>query len=162
MKPEEKFNYCDSFSTIITDDNYSIDYLTGLCFNITPKWVNPLVKLRAILVKPFGLTTEMPKDTGKIDRDIKYDIGKKALFFTVFDRNDNEIVASENDKHLYFRTSALKTKVDDNKIEVHLTTIVKYHNIGGRINFFFVKPFHRLIVKSMLKTFIKRVGKNEN
>ena len=32
-----------------------------------------------------------------------------------------------------------------------MTTVVKYHNLLGKVYFFFIRPFHALICKWLLK-----------
>ncbi|MFH1074906.1 MAG: DUF2867 domain-containing protein [Candidatus Firestonebacteria bacterium] len=138
-------NYCDSFQ-ILKDTNAGIDnILTDLCR--IPKWADPLFKIRNLSVRIFGLKTG---DVKNIHTAAHYPIGSKALYFTVLDRNDNEIVMAENDRHLNFRMSVL---IDRKKTDtvIYLTTIVQFNNIWGQIYFLPVKPFHRIIVKSMLK-----------
>jgi hypothetical protein len=70
------------------------------------------------------------------------------MIFTVSARNGNEIVMEEDDKHLTFGTSVL---IDREQSEIYLTTVVKYHNWGGRLYFIPVKPVHRMLVKSQIK-----------
>lgn len=140
-----KADYCDSYKVCIqTMDN--IDRITSNVFKI-PKWVDYLLRIRNSVVKLFGLKTGNKNDFNLADH---YPIGSKAVYFTVIDRNDNEIVMAENDKHLNFRTSVLITKQEVNST-IYLTTIVKFNNIWGRIYFLPVKPFHRIIIKSLLK-----------
>ena len=79
-----------------------------------------------------------------------YPVGSRAVYFAVIDRNDNEIVMAEKDKHLDFRVSVLVNREVD-KATISLTTLVKYNNGLGRLYFFPVKPFHRIIVMSLLK-----------
>ena len=156
-KSIKKLDYFDSFETVIPkQENYSIDYLTAKLFTSTPNWVIKLLSLRDLIVEPFDLKTGKDKTINKIDKNIIYDIGSKALFFTVLTKNENEIVLSEDDKHLYFRTSVLKEDFED-KLKIHLTTIVIYHNFFGKFYFFFVKPFHRIIMRAMLNL-LKKSG----
>jgi hypothetical protein len=56
----------------------------------------------------------------------------------------------DDDKHLYYRISILKRNTEK-RFEVYLTTIVKFKNNWGKIYFAFIKPFHKMVVKSMLK-----------
>jgi hypothetical protein len=39
------------------------------------------------------------------------------------------------------------------------STIVHYNNLLGRVYFFFVKPFHKLIIHAMLKMIKTRINK---
>ena len=145
LKNFGKVNYCDSYQ-IIKNTNDTIDNITTEIFK-TPIWVDYLIKIRNSIAGLFGLKTENKKDTNVANH---YSIGSKAVYFTVIDRNDYEIVMAENDKHLNFRTSVL---INRNGIDskIYLTTIVRYNNIWGRLYFMPVKPFHSIIMKSILK-----------
>lgn len=144
------FDYCDSFQ-IIENGNDTIDNITTRIL-IVPEWVDKLMKFRNSIVRLFGLKVGDKRD---IDVAEYYPIGSKAIYFTVIDRNNNEIVMAENDKHLNFRVSIL---IDKNEINSNITftTIVKFNNIFGRLYFLFIKPFHRLIIKSLLKRVNKK------
>lgn len=100
-----------------------------------PKWVDKLMKLRSILVRPLGL---------------KSDGFKEYLPKMIQCRNDNEIVWGMNDKHLLFYASMWCGEKYDDKQIIGMTTIVKYNNVLGRVYFFFIRPFHKLIIKSQL------------
>ena len=147
LKDFGKVNYLDSFH-IYKDTEATIDSITVNVFK-GPKWVGSLMKVRDSIVGIFGLKTAKKKNSG--DKEF-YPIGSKIDFFTVVDRNDNEIVMAENDKHLNFRTSVMIER-NGTHTSVHLSTIVKFNNIFGRLYFIPVKPFHRLIIKSILKKF---------
>jgi len=65
-----------------------------------PKWTLILFKLRNRIVGIFGLKTD--KNTEKTD-----------TFFSVIEKNENEIVMGEVDKHLNFRLSILKNDIEN-------------------------------------------------
>lgn len=125
-----KFDYWDSYM-VIKNTSEPIGVIKSRVFAL-PVWVTDLLKLRNFLfVKPFGLNTgshEIP-----------------TLFIS-----NNEIVVGEDDKHLYFRISVLK-KENHAGAEIYLTTIVKFNNRWGRLYFMLIKPFHKVIVKTLLK-----------
>lgn len=102
-----------------------------------PNWALVLLKLRNSIVKIFGLKT---------------DSASSETFFTLIEKNDSEVVMGELDKHLDFRLSIMK---DTSANTVSLTTIVHFNNTWGRIYFFPVKPFHKIIVKALLKKYLK-------
>ena len=152
-------NYADSFCIKISNPkNYSIDYLTALLFTSIPQWVQLLLKLRDVLVKPFGLATGMFPEQGTLNSSLKYKIGDRAIFFPVVDRSSSEIVMAEDDKHLYFKTSLYieKSKID-NSDTAYLTTLVQFHNFFGRLYFAPVKPFHKIIMRRLLINFSKKL-----
>jgi hypothetical protein len=144
----EKIDYYDTYKIQITSNDYTIDKITTEIFK-TPEWVNKLLKLRNFIVKGFGLKTG---DTKEMIIEPYYSIGSKAVYFTVLDRNENEIVMAENDKHLNFRTSVMVEKDTASSI-IYLSTIVQFNNFFGRLYFLPVKPFHRIIIKSLLKKY---------
>ncbi len=128
-KEMDTIDFLDSYS-IKKESNSSIEEITTRILTL-PRWIKILLKIRHYLVvKPFGLSS------GKQEIPILY-------------RNDNEIVIAENDKHLYYRVSVFKKT--GQKPEIYLTTNVKYNNNWGKIYFTFIKPFHKMVVKSMLK-----------
>ncbi len=145
------FQYCDSFSTV-TQTNNSLDKITTDLFQ-TPKWADSLMTIRNAAVRLVGLTAGgNKKDTYVSDY---YPIGSRAVYFTVIDRNENEILMAEKDKHLNFRVSVMINRQDDH-VTIYLTTLVKYNNFLGWLYFFPVKPFHRLIIRSLFR----RLSKN--
>ena len=105
------------------------------------------MKIRDQFVGIFGLATGSKENT---NIDSFYPIGSKAVYFTVLDRNENEIVMAENDKHLNFRTSVFIDRHDITST-IYFSTVVSFNNIWGKLYFVPVKPFHRLIIRSLLK-----------
>jgi hypothetical protein len=64
---------------------------------------------------------------------------------------DNEIVAGRNNKHVDFRLSVLKSR-DGDAAHVVVSTICTVHNVFGRIYLFFIIPFHRTGVRSLISS----------
>jgi len=142
-----KLDYADSYQIHIKSDK-SLDTITSEIFNSTTGY-QFLLKIRDFVVGIFGLKTS--KDV-EIKIEPYYPIGSRLALFTVIDRGDTEIVMGENDKHLNFRTSVkIESNVEDKSI--FLTTIVQYNNFWGKLYFFPVKPFHQIIIKSLLKRY---------
>ena len=151
-------HYVDTFRIEITNTNdYSVDYLTALFFTSIPEWARMLLKVRDIIVKPFGLEIEIFPEQETLEKSLYYNVGKRAILFSVIDRSETEIVMAEDDIHLYFRTSLFVEETSDqNRENVYLTTLVQFHNIWGKLYFLPVKPFHKLIMKALLTNFSKR------
>ena len=149
-----KVNYFDVYK-VTTEKVGTVDTLINKLFS-TPTWVDFLMKTRDRIVNVFGLKSNKGKSI-----KLYYPVGSKAAFFTVVDRNENEIVMAEDDKHLNFRTSVL---VDKTTVQttIYLTTIVHFNNIFERLYFLPVKPFHRLIVKSLLRQIINKNSKQSS
>jgi hypothetical protein len=149
-----KFDHVDAFVVGIRDvDQYSIDYLTALVFTSIPWWSRLLFDLRNILVKPLGLAHGRVAVSQDVAPSISFALGEKAIFFTVVDRSDREIVMAEDDKHLQFRVSVLTEERT-----LCLTTLVQYHSSLGQRYFTLIEPFHKLIVRSMLSRTAQRLA----
>lgn len=152
-----KIDYQDCFCISLNNPcNYSIDYLTGLFFTSVPEWVHKLLTLRNFIVSFCGLKGGNIDPTEKPTPSVRYDKGSKIALFPIYDRTDTEIVLAEKDKHLNFRTSVMIEK-DSNTTAINLysSTIVHYNNIWGKLYFLPVRPFHQIIIKTMLKILIR-------
>jgi hypothetical protein len=128
----------------------SVDYLCARLFGALPWWVGSLMALRNLLVSGFGLKTELGDQPPPLTREIRFEPGARDCFFTVIDRTDEELVMAESDKHLDFRVSVRKEDGPDGVTVVELTTVVWYNNWLGPIYFNVVKPFHRVLLRSMV------------
>jgi Protein of unknown function (DUF2867) len=106
-----------------------------------PRWVDALVTLRNIIVAPFGLKTSAA--TERLPRDI---IG----IFPVVSETPERLVAGFNDKHLDFRV-VVDVATSGQRQSVTATTLVMTHNWLGRMYLTTIMPFHRLVVRAMLR-----------
>ncbi len=120
--------------------------------------------LRNKIASIFGLKTpgEIDDRQQKLD-NFKCEPGEQLGLFKVFNKTDNEVVLGEDDKHLNFRVSLLlnKHKIDLTKKEIIISTTVEFNNWFGRLYFLPVRPFHKIIVPTMLKGIIKQL-ENQN
>jgi Protein of unknown function (DUF2867) len=105
-----------------------------------PRWVATLVDLRNLIVAPFGLKT-----SGAGERATGGMIG----LFPVLSETPDRLVAGFNDSHLDFRVLVDVMQAGAGQ-QVTATTLVRTHNWLGRIYLAIIKPFHRLVVRSLL------------
>ncbi len=120
-------------------------------FFTMPVWVLWLLRLRNLLVKPFGLAAEIPKTDANGARTGA--VGNGELVFPIIARNEKELVTGFNDKHLEFRFSLLAEKANG---VLYAITLVKFNNAFGRVYFTLIKPFHKIIIKSFLRRYSKK------
>lgn len=106
-----------------------------------PRWVDALLVLRNVMVAPFGLKTS--GEDRRAPRDI---IG----IFPVVSETPERLVAGFNDSHLDFRV-VVDVATSGQKQSVTATTLVLTHNWLGRTYLAIVMPFHRLVVRAMLR-----------
>lgn len=105
-----------------------------------PRWVDALLVLRNVIVTPFGLKTSGGE---RAPRDI---IG----IFPVVSETPERLVAGFNDRHLDFRV-VVDVATAGRRQSVTATTLVLTHNRLGRTYLRVIMPFHRLVVRAMLR-----------
>jgi hypothetical protein len=150
-----QYNYIDSYEGAVNDKNNTIgiDDVAKAFLKPGPKWVDTLFTLRNKIVSLFGLKTPNERMDAKRLDSFKFEPGERVGLFKIFNRTTNELILGEDDNHLNFRVSLLlETPKNDSSTKiVTVTTLVIYNNWFGRLYFFPVKPFHKLIVQSGLK-----------
>ncbi|BDD11444.1 hypothetical protein FUAX_38760 (plasmid) [Fulvitalea axinellae] len=143
-----RVDFSDTFST--TNHQDSLEEIAKLIFGKKPPaWVQGLFRFRIAVGKLFGLKSVTPDDYSQ-----EFSEGGYIGFFKIFRIAENEIIVGEDDKHLKFRASILKTDEPDFNIKV--TTLVEFNNAMGKMYMFSIGPFHRMVVKSMIKNAEKR------
>jgi len=161
FKEKKDFDYVDSFEGKLANYNRNIDIseIGRAFFTSGPKWGKKMFAFRNKAMGIFGLKTGSENETKQTERDFKCEVGERAGLFKVFDKNSNEIVLGEDDKHLDFRVSLLidRSKKHPEENLLTISTTVKYHNWLGVLYFLPVRPFHKLIVPAMLKNIISRL-----
>lgn len=143
-----KIDFQDSYCIKLSNPKISIETIYLNIFNYTPKWIDRLLKIRNKIVSIFGLKTGLEGKKLSFEKDII--VNNKIGLFIIYAVTDTEIIAGEVDKHLNFVVSVLK---QENQVIV--STLVKYNNLFGKIYMTLIMPFHKLVVKSMLKNAVK-------
>jgi hypothetical protein len=133
--------FADAFR--ITIDESTIDARSAAMrmYGHSPRWIQMLIALRNALVAPFGLKTSGAGDNSRL--------GMIGLF-PVINETPERLVAGFNDSHLDFRV-VIDVGAANNGRQVTATTLVKTHNRLGRCYLAAIKPFHRQVVKTMLR-----------
>ncbi len=138
----KKIDFSDTFSTINKED--TLKEITNLIFNNPPSWVKFLFILRNRMVKIIGLKNSVPTDFKET-----FEIGGYIGFFKIYAISNDEIILGADDSHLNFRAVILKDNTSDYNIKT--ITLVEYNNTKGKIYMSLIKPFHRIVVKSLVK-----------
>ena len=100
-----------------------------------------MLALRNYLVTPFGLKTSAPNETGASDI-----VG----IFPIVSQSPDRLVAGFDDRHLDFRV-VVDVAACGHGHRVTATTLVRTHNLLGRAYLAIILPFHRLVVRAMLR-----------
>jgi Protein of unknown function (DUF2867) len=127
----------------VTTDNAALDARAAAekMLGRQPRWIRTLMAARDVFVTPFGLKT------ADIARRVS---GDHIGMFPVLSETPHRIVAGLDDHHLDFRAVVDVTDLGVDR-RVTVTTVVLTHNWLGRTYLAIIMPFHRLVVRSMLR-----------
>jgi hypothetical protein len=131
----------DAFTIEIDDTALDARQAAERMLGRSPRWIETLMGLRDHLVRPFGLKTSRSGDKPTADT-----VG----IFPVLSQTPARLVAGFDDRHLDFRV-VIDVASSGQGQRVTATTLVLTHNGLGRVYLAIILPFHRLIVRSLLR-----------
>lgn len=133
--------FADAFRVAIAGKNLDArEAAERMCVR-NPRWIEMLLNLRNMIVAPFGLKT-----SGAYEPSIGGAIG----MFPVLSETPQRLVAGFDDRHLDFRV-VIDVAATEAGQQVTATTLVLTHNLLGRAYLKLIMPFHRLIVRTLLR-----------
>ena len=145
-----KVNYEDRFCLIHeTKKIINIDFIIVKLIKTIPKWFDLLLNLRNVFARIFGLKTGKIININKNSENLIFKQDQMIGDIFIFFKDKNHLIAELNDKHLDFRFSIFIWQ-KEGITKISLSTIVKINNIFGKIYFFLITPFHRLIIPNIL------------
>ena len=131
----------DAYYVSVSDPALDAPVAAQRMMGHSPRWVRALMNMRNAIVEPLGLKTPSPRDVRRTNT-----IGT----FPILRQSAQRVVLGFNDKHLDFRVIVDVAHGSDGS-RVTGTTLVRTHNLLGRVYLAAIKPFHRVIVRAMLK-----------
>jgi hypothetical protein len=136
---------------IIVSDSTLREFVAGM-MNYFPAWIKALYGVRAVFVRFLGMKQEhmkMPKFTPE---NVPMEAGKPAAFFTVqLAQENHHWIVDAADKHLTATLGVVVEPQPDKTNKFYVLTIVHYHNWAGPVYFNVIRPFHHLVVSSMMR-----------
>lgn len=136
-------DFGDTFQMVVEGQNLNAIEAAKRAVYGAPSWVNRLLELRNLLVRPFGLK---PGEDMSPDKAGPNNVG----LFPVLEQGPNRVLLGMNDRHLDFRLVVNIAEKDNGRQLITASTIVKTHNVLGRTYLALVKPFHKIIVPTMM------------
>lgn len=126
-----------------------MESLARVLLGSQPRWAQALMVLRDAIVARFGIKTASQLASGE---------GGRIGIFRIYSVTADEIVVGEDDSHLDFRLSMLRSAhggadgstPGSDYGSVTLASAVHCHNRIGRAYIFLIRPFHELIVRRSL------------
>ncbi|WP_025763986.1 DUF2867 domain-containing protein [Dyadobacter tibetensis] len=141
-----KIDFADTFSTINRTNDLA--EIANLIFNNPPRWIKFLFSIRNKLAALIGLEVSVPSDYRNT-----FIVGGYVGIFKIYALSKAEIVLGADDSHLNFR--AIIAHKSDALHNIKLITLVQYNNAIGKVYMSLIKPFHRLVVRVLVKRAFK-------
>ena len=140
-------DFADAFAFVVDDPSLDAVTAAHLAIDRPPGWIATLMWIRDLFVRPFGLVTR--GDPGLVGL-------QRIGAFPLLSETPSRVVMGLADKHLDFRLAIDVSALDEGRSEVVATTLVRTHNLLGRVYLAIVLPFHRHIVPSMIARAARR------
>ncbi|MBY0384386.1 DUF2867 domain-containing protein [bacterium] len=147
MKKLTLVDYEDSYSQEL-DKDLTVPECLDLILKNTPPWIKQLLQIRNSIVRFLGLKTEGGEF--QIENLKKGDV---VGFISVEELNSECAIFQGNDKHLTFEIF---------ETTLLCSTLVEFNNLFGRIYFYSILPFHKIIIPAMLSGLTKTVPQNKS
>jgi hypothetical protein len=144
-------HFHDSYRAPLARPELGIVDIFFALFGHTPLWMKLLLIIRNAAARLAGLEAPTVAEIMRPKVRETYSVGDKIGPWPIFFIGDNEIVAGRNNKHMDFTLSVLKA-MDGDAMSVVVSTICTVHNAFGKIYLFFIIPFHRNGVQSLMSS----------
>ena len=153
-----RVDFSDVYSrTFIAPCKVAVESAVKQFFFSIPKFGIWMLQFRELIGKKLGLKTANGRKGTLIEiEQFKGQIGDRIALFEVWNRNANEIVTGQRDKHLDF---VLVFKLENNEEEhnLQLITAVQINSRLGRIYLWAIKPIHMLLMPMIMRRLCHRL-----
>jgi hypothetical protein len=150
----ERIDFADAYEVPMRQPDLAVDAAYWAVFGAEPAWVRCLMNLRGHIAVRFGLTHPFNTPSTSPEQVPEFRPGARVGPFTVQSIMAHELIVGDDDKHLNFRISALKTS-RGGQFFLTISTAVEIHNALGHVYMFVVKPFHRFIAPFMVSRAVR-------
>lgn len=135
-----------------TESNMTLREFVSAMVGWQPGWMKMLFRARTVFARLLRLRySNIPAGTRLRPEEIPFAPGGEIGFFTIVGAaEDRYIVLEASDTHLtgYLAVVAEPVAVGRNRFRV--ATIVKYRRWTGPLYFNVIRPFHHVVVRSMV------------
>lgn len=133
-------DFADAFSVVVPRRDLDARILSAEFFSTPPAWASALLDIRNAIMGRLG-----------------YKAPAIRKGFPVLRESETETVSGLDDGHLDFRALMKVETVEPGGSRITLTTAVATHNWIGRTYLGIIMPFHKLIVRSMMRQMASRL-----
>ncbi|MEL6150816.1 MAG: DUF2867 domain-containing protein [Chloroflexota bacterium] len=142
----------DHFDVKTIESDVSLrEFLAGF-LSFYPWWIRGLYGVRAVFVRVLGMKQEnLPQLPNLSPEEIDFSVGGDGTIFVVKAAQEHAYwVAGATDKHLTANVLIALEPLTDGRNRFHVGTTVYYHAWSGPVYFNVIRPFHHMVVRSMM------------
>ena len=143
-------DYHDAFEADLKDASLTASQIAYRALSATPPWVEAALKLRNLLIRPFGVKAVRRLGWVGAPAPRLLAPGDSFSIFAVEWVADDELVLGIDDRHLDVRISFLRRRLGGRNTYA-VCSLVETHNLVGRLYMLPVDPAHAFIVRSMMR-----------
>ncbi len=132
-------------------------FVSGM-LSYCPWWMVSLYRIREIIVGVLGLVRHEKPETLPLPENLSFEPGENASFFIVRAAKEDTYWVSETpeDKHLKAFLGVVAENLSHDRTRFHVFTVVKYLHWTGPVYFNLIRPFHHIVVWTMMKAGTKK------
>ena len=119
--------------------------------NYNPAWIRALYGIRAGFVRLLGMHQPPMRFKEISPADVPMHAGASLSFFRVTAAGDDHWIAAASDKHLVAHLGVIQTNTNTSDQTYYVLTVVHYKHWTGIIYFNVIRPFHHMVVRSMMQ-----------
>lgn len=142
----------DHFDVKTIDGDVTLRQFIAGALTYSPGWLKALYAIRWGFVRLLGMTQETMPAPRLTPENVPFVKGEMATFFQVYDAEENNYwIAGASDKHLDAYLAVASETLSNSITRFHVGTVVHYKHVTGPIYFNVIRPFHHIVVSSMMK-----------
>lgn len=129
------------------------EFLAGF-LSYYPAWIKALYGVRAVFVSLLGMKQPHASSFSLhlTPDQIPFEAGRQSTIFTVKDSCEDAFwFAGVSERHLTADLLIGREPLSSGRVRYHIGTVVHYHHWTGPVYFNVIRPFHHLVVHSMIK-----------
>jgi hypothetical protein len=155
---------------LFTDADYTDEYMAESDLDLRtfiarlmgyrPAWLFLLYRIRAVFVRLLGMRQDAMVLTPMTADEISFTPGDPCQIFTVVRGKEGEYLAMQvDDTHLraavIMARETLEKETGGQTNRHHVATIVHYKHWTGPVYFTIIRPFHHLVIRSMIRAAVR-------
>jgi hypothetical protein len=140
----------------VTSDLPMQDFVAGM-LSYQPAWMTFLYGVRWAFVRLLGMKQEgVPRSQRLRPEDVSLTPGDAAFFFKVAAAAPEQYwFAEASESHLTAKLGVVVEPLSNGQRRFYVVTVVYYHKWTGSLYFNVIRPFHHIVVGSMMKAAVR-------